>query len=167
MNLDAKSVMLGKIIATKSLVKKQAEVIKELEGELAELASGDVSQFESKDLQRVGRALRDFHICIENALGFIAHNFDDGIPKSENVHYDLLTQMSRESENVRPAVIDKALVEDLKEYLKFRLEFESGEKDVLSAERVGGLLQKLKTTSSAGRQQLTDFFDEVKKYHDI
>jgi len=158
-------VLKGKLIGTKSLVKKQVKAVRETETEITELAGKGLDSADSEQLQEIARALRDFHICIENALGFIAHNYDDGIPKGENVHHLLLEQMTLERSGSRPPVLDRVLKEDLIKYLEFRLDLEKDPAAAGDKERIASLVEDLRAVSAAARQQLTDFFDELKKYH--
>lgn len=158
-------VLKGNLIGTKSLVKKQIKAVRETETEITELAGKGLDSAGTEQLQEIARSLRDFHICIENALGFIAHNYDNGIPQGDNVHHLLLEQMTVERDGSRPPVIDKVLKEDLGKYLEFRLDWEKDPEAAGDKERIASLVEDLKAVSAAARQQLTDFFDELKKYH--
>jgi len=158
-------VLRGKIMATKVLVKKQAKAVKQVETEIMEMIGGGLEGVSADGLEQIARALREFYICIENALGFIGHNLDGGIPNEENVNQLLLDRMSMPLDKVRPAVIDKVLRDELQPYMEFRLDLEREPKTGQDRERIGILTENLKSVSAAARQQLTDFFVDINKYH--
>ena len=159
-------VLKGKIMATKSLVKKQVKAVRQVETEIMALAENGTEELDPGQLHTVAKSLRDFHICIENALGFIAHNFDQGIPSGEEVHELLLEQMAAGGSS-RPPVLDKVLKEELKKYLDFRVDFEKDSSAAEDKSRIKSLVDDLRAVSAAARQQLTDFFEELKKYYGV
>ena len=57
---------------------------------------------------------------VEKVFERIALSVDKHIPKSENWHMELLLQMAKPFEKAREAIIEEELLEDLKEYLRFR-----------------------------------------------
>lgn len=161
-------VLRGKIMATKALVKKQAKEIKQVESELLAMTGGSLEEAPEalpEHLEQIAQSLREFYICIENALGVIGHNLDESIPKEEDVHHRLLDLMGAPLQGVRPAVLDRVLRDDLEPYLQFRLDLEKDSSTGQDQERINMLLKNLKAVSAAARQQLTDFFVDVNKYH--
>lgn len=66
-----------------------------------------------------GSILHDFYCGIEKIFERIAINVDNNMPKGEDWHIKLLFQMIK-SKKGRKAIIDSALLQDLKEYLRFR-----------------------------------------------
>ena len=161
-------VLRGKILATKVLVKKQCKEIKNVETEILEHVGGeDLELAGSERLEQIGKSLRDFYICIENALGFIAHNFDGGIPKGEKVHELLLEQMALPYKDIRPPVLDKGLKEKLMDYMQFRLDLEKDALSVQDLKRVEDLVKQVKSVSANVRQQLTDFFADINEFHGL
>lgn len=152
-------VLRGKIMATKILVKKQTKAVKQVETEILEIAAAAIEEDDSESLKAVAGALREFYICIENALGFIGHNLDGSVPTEGNVSGMLLDRMAVPFDKVRSAVIDKVLKEDLLPYLQFRMDLEKDPGIGLDRERIAPLVKNLKTVSAASRQQLTDFFE--------
>lgn len=160
-------VIRGKIAATKVLVKKQCKEIKSVETEIHELVGGNLEDSSPECLEQIAKGLREFYICIENALGFIGHNFDKGIPKGEKVHELLLEQMSASHGKIRPPVIDKVLKDRLMDYLQFRLDLEKDASAAHDLERVKSLVEGIKSVSATARQQLTDFFDDVSKFYGL
>ena len=87
---DSKDILRGKIAGTKGMVRKQIKEMKIIEEEVDNLLSGDIKHLEDEGLERISKVLREFHICAENALGFIAESFDEGIPRVDNVHRALV-----------------------------------------------------------------------------
>jgi hypothetical protein len=153
-------------MATKILVKKQSKAVKQVETEIIELIGSSVEDMPDDVLEKVSRLLRDFYICIENALGFIGHNLDGSVPSGEDVHRLLLDRMADAVDKVRPPVLDKVLREELQPYLQFRLDLEKDpETTSRDKERIIILIDSLKAVSATVRQQLTDFFGDVNKFH--
>jgi hypothetical protein len=66
-----------------------------------------------------GSILHDFYGGVEKIFERIAVNLDNEIPKSDDWHIKLLSQMAQPKKN-RKAITDSALLQDLKEYLRFR-----------------------------------------------
>ncbi len=66
-----------------------------------------------------GSILHDFYCGIEKIFGRIATNVDNDMPKGEDWHMKLLFQMAQ-SKKDRKSIINSALSQDLKEYLRFR-----------------------------------------------
>ena len=152
-------VLRGKKIATKMLVKKQTKAVKQVETEILEKIGAGIEEVAPEGLESIAKALREFYICIENALGFIGHNLDGQIPTEGNVHQLLLDRMAAPLDKVRPAVIDKVLKEDLQPYLQFRVDLEKDPGISRDRDRIAPLVENLKAVSAASRQQLTDFFE--------
>ena len=159
-------ILRGKIIATKSLVKKQIRGIMEIEGEVEKLLEDtNIEEITVEKAKVLAEKFREFQICVENALAFIAENFDGGIPVAANVHEKLLDQMTKSIENSRPPVFDNSLAQILKEYIDLRLVLEKDCESFDDCERVKKLLGSYKEVSQKAREQLTNFFDELEKFH--
>ncbi|HBT20863.1 MAG TPA: hypothetical protein DEA47_05840 [Peptococcaceae bacterium] len=161
-------IMRGKIIATKSLVKKQIRAIKEIEGEVDDIILGiNSEEIEREKVKELAKKFREFQICVENAFVFIAENFDGGVPKTENIHKSLLEQMGKEIENSRPSVIDSFLAQNLDEYIDLRLDVEKDPEAFNDAARVKTMLNNYKKVSESAQEQLLNFFDELEKFHGL
>lgn len=66
-----------------------------------------------------GSILHDFYTGIEKIFREIAIKIDEGLPKGDNWHIELLKSMATPNEK-RDAVISQELMEKLKQYLGFR-----------------------------------------------
>jgi hypothetical protein len=64
--------------------------------------------------------LHSFYSGIERIFEWIARELDGGLPTGSTWHRDLLTQMSLEVGDVRPAVIRSETARRLDAYLRFR-----------------------------------------------
>ncbi len=164
--VEPKEIMMGKIMATKVLVKKQSKAVKQVETEIMEVAGNNPEKLSDGNLKDLASLLREFYICIENALGFIGHNFEGNVPSGEGANRLLLDRMTGPVDKVRPPVLDKVLREELEPYMQFRLDFESNPEEAAGdKERLVMLTTNLKSVSATARQQLTDFFEDVNKFH--
>lgn len=153
-------------MATKILVKKQSKAVKQVETEITEIIGSSTNDVSAEALEKVAHLLREFYICIENALGFIGHNLDGNVPSGEEAHRLLLDRMAGVVDKVRPPVLDKVLKEELQPYLQFRLDLEKNpETTVRDKERITILTDNLKAVSATARQQLTDFFGDANSFH--
>ena len=72
------------------------------------------------EIRAAGSILHDFYCGIEKIFEKIALFIDDSIPKEETWHRELLLQMGNDFEKKRSKVISEALMQPLKEYLRFR-----------------------------------------------
>ena len=160
-------VILGRIMATKMLVKKQAREIKQVETEILKMTDTGLEAAGNPSLEQIADSLREFYICIENAFGFIGHNLDELIPIEGEVHQELLDQMSSPFGDIRPPVIDKVLKEELRNYMQFRLDLEKAPLTGQDRNRIILLVNKVKSLSAAARQELTDFFEEMNVFHGL
>lgn len=64
--------------------------------------------------------LHGFYAGIERIFSVIAEVLDNSVPTGDRRHYRLLQQMTKEVENVRPAVISQHVCDQLDEYRHFR-----------------------------------------------
>ena len=159
-----KEFLQGKIIGIHSLIKRQAKAIKQIGEELEEIKAKGLDSEE--DLKEASKLLRDFHICVENALIFIANSFDGGIP-TEDAHKSLIKQMSSQFGKERPAVIDETLAGNLEEYLNFRFDFEKSQETAEDKDRVNLLIEKFEEVSVSVENQILNFNEELKDFHGL
>ena len=71
-------------------------------------------------VRAAGSILHDFYCGVERILERIALSVDKNLPKGENWHIELLLQMAKPLAEKRDMIITKALLQNLKEYLRFR-----------------------------------------------
>lgn len=64
--------------------------------------------------------LHDFYGGIERVMEIIAGDIDGNVPTGRAWHRDLLTQMTLDLSDIRPAVLAPETVRALDEYLRFR-----------------------------------------------
>ena len=103
-------------------------VISEIEEELGNIERllSELNEHQKEEprnsfyLRAVGSIFHDFYCGVERIFERIAEELNGGIPEGENWHIQLLKDMSLQIEEVRPSVISKELVAELKGYLEFR-----------------------------------------------
>ena len=90
-----------------------------------------------------GSSLHDFYCGVEKIFERVALNVDKYIPKGEDWHIKLLLQIAGTKEGIRDAIIDSELLQELKEYLRFRHLFRNIYGFELSWERIKPLCLRL------------------------
>lgn len=71
-------------------------------------------------VRAAGSILHDFYCGVEKIFERIALNVDRNLPEGENWHTELLYQMAKPWGDARGAVITEDMLQNLKEYLRFR-----------------------------------------------
>ena len=120
-------------------IEHDLERLDQLRDELA-TAPGDDDTF---TLRARGSMLHDFYSGVERVFVRIAEELNGGVPQGERWHRQIITDMSLEIPDVRPAVIDAALAEDLVDYLRFRHLFRNVYGSTLDAKRMRPLEERL------------------------
>jgi len=70
---------------------------------------------------RAGASIfHDFYSGVEKIFERVAISVDKNLPKGENRHIELLSQMAKPFIGIREPVISEDLFQNLKEYLRFR-----------------------------------------------
>jgi hypothetical protein len=108
-------------------------------------------------LKAVAYDLHGFYTGIEKVFQSIADTIDNHLPAGENWHKDLLFQMGKEIENVRPALLSEKTLTLLEEYLRFRHRVRNIYSFNLIPERVKGLVERLPRIHEEVRLNLEDF----------
>ena len=138
-----------------------AEIEHELEGldalrdELATAPRDD----DTFTLRARGSMLHDFYGGIERIFVRIAEELNGGVPQGERWHRQIVTDMTLEIPDVRPAVIDAALAEALGDYLRFRHVFRNVYGSLLQSERMRPLEDRLPDVLAAFRQHVRAFLE--------
>lgn len=105
-------------------LKKDIEIelknLRRLIKEMQDLKRGIEGEPDFITTRAAGSILHDFYCGIEKIFERIAVNVDNELPKGEDWHIKLLLQMAEVKKDVREAVIDSELLQQLKEYLRFR-----------------------------------------------
>lgn len=138
-------------------------VVGEIEEELQQLAAiceeaaacpRDSTTF---GLRARGSILHDFYGGVERVFRRIAEEVDGGLPQGDQWHQQLLTRMTIEIREVRLAVVTSGLASRLGDYLRFRHVFRNVYGNVLKAERLTSLEERLPETHRLFEDELRAF----------
>ena len=110
-------------------------------------------------LRARGSMLHDFYCGVERILVRIADELNGGVPQGEQWHRQIVTDMTLVIPDVRPAVIDAALAEELGDFLRFRQVFRNVYGSLLQAERMRPLEERLPDVLAAFRRQIRAFLE--------
>jgi len=113
----------------------------ELEAEAAQLAAVDAP--ERHHVRALGSVLHDWYGGLEKALKRIVDTLDGTVASGSGRHQRLLEQVSLEIPEVRPAVLDADLAEQLRDLLGFRHVFRNVYGSRLRWDRLCGLAHDL------------------------
>ena len=108
-------------------------------------------------LDSVAMSLHGFYNGIEGLLENIATGLDRHLPGGNSWHKDLLEQMANELPDIRPAVISRATLDDLGEYLGFRHVVRNIYSYQIDPEQLEPLAENVRSVFDQVRQELTDF----------
>jgi predicted nucleotidyltransferase len=114
------------------------------------------SQFE---LHGLAAYLHQFYTGVEGIFERIVVGLQEGLPRGEYWHVDLLNQMAEEQAGERPAVIDAPLHARLREYLRFRHFFRHAYGYTLKWSQMRWKAENLSDTLTMLRDQLHIFFE--------
>jgi hypothetical protein len=115
------------------------------------------------EMRGVASYLHDFYNGVERIFERIAVTLEGELPKGENWHQELLQQMEKERQGVRPAVIDRKLFLELLEYLRFRHRFRHLYGDELKWDKLRPLAEGVFETFEQLRSQLDNFENRFAK----
>lgn len=108
-------------------------------------------------LDSVALNLHSFYSGLERLFELIARRLDHSFPSSEVWHRDLLLQMGREVEGIRPAVISTQIIVQLDEFRRFRHLIRNVYTINLLPNRMSKLILELPDLWSQLRSELTAF----------
>ncbi len=114
-------------------------------------------------LRAVGSISHDFYCGVERIFERIAEELNGGIPEGENWHIQLLKDMTLQIEEVRPAVISKELVAELKGYLEFRHRFRNIYGFELEWDKMKGLKESMPEVAERFKKEIKEFIEFMKK----
>lgn len=134
-------------------IEHELEHLEQLREELATAPRDD----DTFTLRARGSVLHDFYSGIERVFVRIAEELDGGVPQGEQWHRQIITDMSLEIPDVRPAVLTPALARQLSDYLRFRHVFRNVYGSLLEAERMRPLEERLPDVLIAFRTQIRAF----------
>ena len=118
-------------------------------------------------LRAVGSIFHDFYCGVERIFERIAEELNGGIPEGENWHIQLLKDMTLQIEEVRPAVISKELVAELKGYLEFRHRFRNIYGFELEWGKMKGLKETMPGVAERFKREIQDFIEFMKKLAEV
>ena len=134
-------------------IEHELEHLEQLREELATAPRDD----DTFTLRARGSVLHDFYSGIERVFVRIAEELDGGVPQGEQWHRQIITDMSLEIPDVRPAVIQPDLARELGDYLRFRHVFRNVYGSLLEAERMRPLEERLPRVLTAFVAQVRAF----------
>ena len=108
-------------------------------------------------LKAVAYDLHGFYAGLERILESVADTIDDHLPAGKRWHKDLLEQMSKEIQGVRPALLSESTKKMLDEFMRFRHRVRNIYSFNLIPERVENLVEKLPETYEQAQQDLSAF----------
>lgn len=107
----------------------------------------------------MGSILHDFYCGVEKIFERIALALDSELPQGSDWHSQLLVRMGSEIEGIRPAVIDKLLQSQLREYLRFRHLFRNVYGFALEWGKLQGLVNSMPEMFKQFQSELSTFFN--------
>ncbi len=146
-------------------------VISEIEEELGNIERllSELNEHQKEEprnsfyLRAVGSIFHDFYCGVERIFERIAEELNGGIPEGENWHIQLLKDMTLQIEEVRPAVISKELVAELKGYLEFRHRFRNIYGFELEWDKMKGLKETMPGVAERFKKEIKEFIAFMKK----
>lgn len=101
--------------------------------------------------------LHGFYGGLERIFEAVATTIDGSVPEGESWHKDLLQQMGRELQEIRPALFSEETVSFLDEFRRFRHRIRNIYSFNLVPERIKALVEKLPRLSDEINTSLQDF----------
>lgn len=111
----------------------------------------------SARVRAAGSVIHDFYTGAEKIFRRIAIRMDQDLPTGEDWHVQLLHRMAVSVEEIRPAVIDETLEDQLEEYLRFRHLFRNIYGFDLKWERCQPLAERMDKTFGDLKEQIGIF----------
>lgn len=140
-------------------IKDEIKNLERLEQEMKALLSSLGEEPAFMEIRTSASILHDFYSALEKIFEKIALVIDNNLPKGEEWHIELLSQMAKPSANIRPPVITENLFEKLKEYLKFRHLFRHIYGFELKWQRIKPLVSSLPKVLAELKENIRVFID--------
>lgn len=123
----------------------------------------DLSQREPTylEVRGAGDIVHDFYNVVEHFFERVAVELNGGLPAGPDSHAQLLRRMSRDVDDVRPAVVDESLRSSLHPYLRFRDLFRRGYGFSLEWSKLAPLLEGMQELSAEVRRQFDGFIAAI------
>lgn len=149
------------------VISEMEEELKNIERLLSELNEHQKEEpRNSFYLRAIGSIFHDFYCGVERIFERIAEELNGGIPEGENWHIQLLKDMTIQIEEVRPSVISKELVAELKGYLEFRHRFRNIYGFELEWNKMKGLKETMPGVAERFKKEIQEFIAFMKKLTD-
>lgn len=113
------------------------------------------------EVRGAGDIVHDFYNVVEHFFERVAVELNGGLPAGPDSHAQLLRRMSRDVDDVRPAVVDESLRSRLHPYLRFRHLFRHGYGFSLEWSKLAPLLEGMQELSAEVRRQLDGFIATI------
>ena len=147
----------------KSDIKKEVEIelenLDRLVKEMEDLTRRFTNEPDFIQARAAGSIIHDFYCGVEKLFERVAVNIDGELPKGEEWHTELLSQMARPLVGIREAVINQDLLGKLREYLRFRHLF----RHIYDFELKWQRFKTLSLSLSDILSELKDSFDVLKE----
>lgn len=143
----------------------QAEALAELSNlgrlkvELQEITAGRTTA-DNIVLRATASILADFYNGVERTLKSILSELDDGLPKGDDWHRQLLTN-AKLATGVRPPIISEGMYKELVPYLGFRHVVRNAYGFELDFERVNKLAGHIAQVISDFQKEIVSFLDKI------
>jgi hypothetical protein len=140
--------MIGRYVVLANRIHRELELLEIIVERCERAKARSVQNIADRDLYVAAIALHlhDFYSGIERVLEMIAVDVDDNVPMGRAWHRELLTQMTLDLSDIRPAVLTSGTVQALDEYLRFRHVVRNVYAFRLETEKVMPLVTQLRTT---------------------
>ena len=112
------------------------------------------------EITALASVLHSFYHGLESIFPIIAEEIDGNIPRGENWHKELLSQMAQDSSN-RKAVISEETQKKLGEYLTFRHFYRHSYSFFLDWERMDHLVYAIKETWQRAKSEIKQFIERL------
>jgi len=109
------------------------------------------------DRRGIGSLIHDFYTAVEDVFELVAGDINGNPPEALQWHKRLLSRMTLEVPEIRPAVISKSLARTLDEYLRFRHVFRNVYGYLLEWQRLKPLLDGMPAAHRQFRQEIFAF----------
>lgn len=150
------------VSALKGLIEDELIALERVAQEMEALLGTCAQPPTRTELRAMASILHEFYNGVERIFQRIATHLEEGVPRGEYWHVDLLNQMAEEQRGIRPAVLDEPLRARLREYMDFRHFFRYAYGYTLEWVKMRPLAEGMPGTLEALRAQLIAFLGGLK-----